>query len=176
MKSSEMFDECHARYRRLRAELNEGEGRVRPVVLERPANGYSWRPARARACEYVADFERIGRNALRRSEWKGRLKLFETYFLQGVEYRSAIRLVGVAEGTFDYWFREVKRAVGAEFSRTGLFPPSRYFHAANERVIGTGESQRRKVTRDHEFVPTPTGCETDGATFAAVAAVQPVTA
>jgi hypothetical protein len=40
-------------------------------------SGYSWRPARGRACEYIADFERIGRDALRRPEWKGRLKLFE---------------------------------------------------------------------------------------------------
>jgi hypothetical protein len=35
--------------------------------------------------------------------------------------------VGVAEGTFDYWLGEVKRAVGREFARTGLFPPWRYF-------------------------------------------------
>ena len=59
---------------------------------------------------------------------EGRLKLFNIYFLRGAEYRPAIRLVGVAEGTFDYWYREVKRAIGAEFSRTGLYPPSRYFN------------------------------------------------
>lgn len=173
MKSSEMFEECHARYRRLRAALGGGEGRVRPVALERPANGYSWRPARARACEYVADFERIGRNALRRPEWKGRLKLFETYFLQGVEYRRAISVVGVAEGTFDYWFREVKRAVGAEFSRTGLFPSSRYFHAANQRTVGTGESHDRRIMRAPDVGLTPTGCERDGTTFASWSAEQP---
>jgi len=46
-----------------------------------------------------------------------------------VEYRQAISLVGVAEGTFDYWMAEVKRAVGREMSRTGLFPPSRYFRS-----------------------------------------------
>ena len=98
------------------------------VDLESPSSGYRWRPDRARACEYVADFERIGRHALKRPEWKGRLKLFETYFLHETEYRAAIRLVGVAEGTFDYWYAEVKRAVGSEFSRTGLFPPWRYFN------------------------------------------------
>lgn len=81
----------------------------------------------ARACEYIADFERISRYALRRPEWKGRLKLFNVCFLRGAEYRRAIRLVGVAEGTFDYWYGEVRRAVGAEFSRTGLFPPARLF-------------------------------------------------
>ncbi len=139
MKTSEIFEECHSRYRRLREQLKENESQVRPLVLERPANGYAWRPVRARACEYVADFERIGRHALRRPEWKGRLKLFETYFLEGVEYRRAISVVGVAEGTFDYWFREVKRALGAEFSRTGLFPPSKYFQAANQGKLPAGE-------------------------------------
>lgn len=53
--------------------------------------------------------------------------MFETYFVDDVEYRRAVRQVGVAPGTFDYWFREVKRALGAEYSRTGLFPPARYF-------------------------------------------------
>jgi hypothetical protein len=136
MKSAEIFDECHARYRGLREWLTDSTGSVRSLDLGSPSAGYQWRPSRARACEYVADFERIGRHALRRAEWKGRLKLFDAYFVRGAEYRRAIRLVGVAEGTFDYWYAEVKRAVGAEFSRTGLFPPSTYFRprtAASEQ-------------------------------------------
>jgi hypothetical protein len=127
MKSSEVFEVCHSRYRGLRHWLEDATGQVRALDLGKPSEGYRWRPDRSRACEYIADFERIGRHTLRRQEWKGRLRLFETYFIRNVEYRQAIRLVGVAEGTFDYWFREVKRAVGAEYSRTGLFPPTRYF-------------------------------------------------
>lgn len=127
MKSSEVFEVCHKRYRGLRGWLEEATGQVRAVDLDMPSDGYRWRPDRSRACEYIADFERIGRHALRHPEWKGRLKLFEAYFIGNVEYRRAIRVVGVAEGTFDYWFQEVKRAVGAEYSRTGLFPPARYF-------------------------------------------------
>lgn len=129
MKASEVFDICHARYRGLRDWLADTTGTVRSIGLETPSSGYQWRPENARGCEYVADFERIGRHALRRPEWRGRLKLFEIYFLGHAEYKSAIREVGVAEGTFDYWHREVKRAVGAEFSRTGLFPPSHYFRS-----------------------------------------------
>ena len=128
MKATEVFDECHGRYRGLREWLADSTGSVRSLDFEKPSAGYLWRPDRARACDYVADFERIGRHALRRTEWKGRLKLFNVYFVRGAEYRRAIRLVGVAEGTFDYWYREVKRAIGAEFSRTGLYPPSRYFN------------------------------------------------
>ena len=128
MKATEVFDECHGRYRGLREWLADSTGSVRSLDFEKPSAGYLWRPDRARACDYVADFERIGRHALRRAAWKGRLKLFNVYFVRGAEYRRAVRLVGVAEGTFDYWYREVKRAIGAEFSRTGLYPPSRYFN------------------------------------------------
>lgn len=132
MKPSEIFEVCYSRYRTLREGLKDRSGQMRPLGLEAPLAGYQWRPERMRACEFVTDFERTGRHALRRQEWKGRLRLFETYFVNGVEYRRAIRLVGVAEGTFDYWFREVKHTLGAEFSRTGLFPPSRYFQVRDE--------------------------------------------
>lgn len=141
MKAVEVFDACYARYRGLREWLKDSSQSVRAVSLDMPSSGYQWRPDRARACEYIADFERIGRRALRRPEWKGRLMLFHAYFLRGADYRHSIRLVGVAEGTFDYWFGEVKRSVGAEFSRTGLFPPGRYFQsrglaAAERGVLG----------------------------------------
>jgi len=165
MKSVEVFDACYTRYRGLRDWLKDSSNAVRAICLDLPSSGYQWRPGRARACEYVADFERIGRHALRRPEWKGRLELFQTYFLRGADYREAIRLVGVAEGTFDYWFGEVKRSVGAEFSRSGLFPPGRYFQsrglAAAERCvlvplprIGEEVSQQRdsQVERNVEQV------------------------
>jgi hypothetical protein len=126
----EIFDECHGRYRSLAEWLEEGSGRLRAVALDAPpSGGYQWRPQRGRAGEFVADFQRIGRQALRRPEWKGRLKLFEIYFLHSMEYREAINLVGVSAGTFDYWVQGVKRATGKEFARCGLYPPSRYFGA-----------------------------------------------
>jgi hypothetical protein len=131
MKAAEIFDTCHSRYRNLREWLADGPGSVRSLDLDKPSEGYQWRPGRARACEYIADFERIGRHALRRPEWKGRLNLFNIYFLHSIEYRRAIPLVGVSEGTFDYWYQQVKRALGAEFSRTGLYPPWRYFNSIN---------------------------------------------
>ena len=139
MKAAEVFDACYTRYRGLRERIKDSSSSVRALSLDMPSSGYQWRPDRARACEYIADFEGIGRHALRRPEWNGRLKLFHAYFTRGADYQRAIRLVGVAEGTFDYWFGEVKRAVGAEFSRTGLFPPGRYFQsrglAAAERPV-----------------------------------------
>lgn len=134
MKAAEIFEVCHARYRNLREWLADANGSVRSLDLDKPSEGYQWRPDRARACEYIADFERIGRQALRRPEWKGRLKLFNIYFLPSIEYRRAIPLVGVSEGIFDYWYQQVKRTLGAEFSRTGLYPPWQYFHSSNHKL------------------------------------------
>jgi hypothetical protein len=136
-----MFDACHARYRGLREWLADSTGSVRSLNPENPSSGYQWRPTRARACEFIADFERIGRHALRRPEWKGRLKLFNAYFVRQADYRRAIRLVGVAEGTFDYWYQQVKRTVGAEFSRTGLFPPAAYFRRRDRAHAGAAASR-----------------------------------
>lgn len=98
MKAKEIFDACYGRYRSLHDWMEDTTGKVRAIDLESPSSGYSWRPARGRACEYVADFERIGRDALRRPEWKGRLKLFEIYYLHTMEYKEAIKLVGVSDG------------------------------------------------------------------------------
>ena len=129
MKPSLIFDDCHPRYRRLREWLADSTGTVRSMDCEKGGDGYAWRPDRARATDYVADFERIGRRSLQRPEWKGRLTLFNIYFVLGADYRRAARLVGVAEDTFDYWYKEVKRTIGREFSRAGLYPPWRYFNA-----------------------------------------------
>jgi len=138
MKDGEVFDACHARYRGLRGWLRGTEGAVHSVDMESPLEGFLWRPSRARACEYIADFERIGRHALRRKEWKGRLKLFNVYFVCERNYRNAVRLVGVAEGTFDYWYQEVKRAAGREFARANLYPPGRYFDEVRPPSHTTG--------------------------------------
>lgn len=64
----EMLDACHERYCSLSEWIEEGCGRVRALSLDTPSIGYRWRRDRGRACEFVADFERIGRQALRRPE------------------------------------------------------------------------------------------------------------
>src|ERR1700721_697132 len=127
MKACEIFDSCNGRYRNLREWLAESTGQIRALDPEWHQDGNHWRPERGRAAGFVPDYERIGRKALRRPEWKGRLKLFEIYFVHSVEYKRAISLVGVADSPFDYWLGEGKGALGREFARTGFFPPGRYF-------------------------------------------------
>jgi hypothetical protein len=126
MRPQDVFEVCLERYRGLRDWVGRGIGAVQ---LDVPAasGGYQWRPDRARAADYVADFERAGQRVLARPNWKGRRRLFEIYFCRGVEYRRAIAMVGVSTGTFDWWVSEIKKTVGRELGRAGLFPPSRYF-------------------------------------------------
>ena len=67
MKATEVFDTCYGRYRSLHDWLEDTTGKVRAIDLESPSSGYSWRPARGRACEYVTDCERIGRYSARKA-------------------------------------------------------------------------------------------------------------
>jgi hypothetical protein len=76
MKASEIFDVCQGRYRSLQEWLAESTGQVRALDMESPSSGYKWRPVRARASEYMADYERIGRGALRRPQWNGKAEAF----------------------------------------------------------------------------------------------------
>ena len=40
--------------------------------------------------------------------------------------REAIRQLRVRPGTFDWWASEIKKTVGRELRRRGLYPPRRY--------------------------------------------------
>lgn len=137
MKPKEIFEACHGRYKTMRGFLG---GHVGALDWERPSESYHWRPERARAEEYVADFERIGERALRRPEWRGRRKLFQIYFLRGFEYRRAITLCGVSPSTFDYWMSEVKKICGRAFARAGLFPPGDYFRKREVARVKTEDN------------------------------------
>jgi hypothetical protein len=71
MKPAEIFNDCYGRYRGLREWMNDSAGAIHSVDLGKPSAGYLWRPDRARACEYLADFERIGgRGCSQRETWR----------------------------------------------------------------------------------------------------------
>jgi hypothetical protein len=127
MRDLEVFDVCHKRYRHLSEWL---EGRV-PGSGGRAAasTGYRWRPERGRAEDYKADFAMAGRRALARPTWERRQRLFQIYFLERAEYKAAPKLLGVPRSTFDWWCWEIKKVVGRELSRAGIFPPGKYFRA-----------------------------------------------
>ena len=77
--------------------------------------------------DYLADFELAGRRALNQPGWEPRRRLFQTYYVDDVSYRGTLRLLRIRPGVFDYWSMEIKKCVGEELDRAGIYPPDRYF-------------------------------------------------
>jgi hypothetical protein len=115
------FDECWLRYQRWK-EFHTRMGEAIPTIDPRELSGDgNWRPSSEYMMTWLADFEQLGRKVLSAvPTWEGRRRVWETFFVGGLEYRQAIRGVAVPQGTFDYWFAEIKRQVGREFVRVGL--------------------------------------------------------
>ncbi len=86
------------------------DGRKRPQVLPTPG-------------DYMSDFALYGKRVLVPS----RLILFQTYYLSGAEYTAARKHVKISERGWEQWTWEIRREVGRELLRCGVFPPRRYF-------------------------------------------------
>ena len=56
-----------------------------------------------------------------------RMAMFRVYYLGGAEYQLARRHLGISEFTWADWAEEIRRLVGQELVRGGVFPPSKYF-------------------------------------------------
>jgi hypothetical protein len=97
-----------------------------------------------RLAEYVCDFARAGERALvgglyaesgkgRKAETRptfrraSRMAMFRVHYLGGAEYQAARRHLGISELTWADWAEEIRGMVGRELTRSGVFPPSKYF-------------------------------------------------
>lgn len=152
MKASTAFDVCHEVYAAAREIVST---RMPTLQLDR-ASKFLWRPdLRPRLVEYLADFALAGARALGddpardsraapdklsrelAARWRprrgsrevraSRLVLFRLYYLGGAEYQAARRLLGLSETSWSFWTEEIRKRVGRELLRAGMFPPSRYF-------------------------------------------------
>jgi hypothetical protein len=63
-----------------------------------------------------------------------RLVMFRVYYLGGAEYQLARRHLGISELTWADWAEEIRRRVGRELARAGVFPPSKYFGEATAKA------------------------------------------
>ena len=151
---NDAFVICHEIYRAARELVGS---RVATTQLLSPSK-FLWRPdLRPRLVEYVADFARAGERALsspdgekgrdglfapdntrnaglgrsRKFPSASRLILFRMYYLGGAEYRAARRVLGISERTWSDWAEEIRRRVGDELIRAGMYPPGRYFKQAS---------------------------------------------
>lgn len=126
MRPEFVFDVCHGLYEALRdlpsqriptagSSLEAGvphDRNPRPQRLPRPA-------------DFTADFALAGEAAL--AGRPSRLVLFRVHYLGGAEYERARRHLGISPEGWAQWTEEIRRRVGQELLRRGLFPPRRYF-------------------------------------------------
>lgn len=127
LKPREMFEICHELYERLQpvkakiGSINpESSVKVHAVGLK--GDGHM------RILEYLADFELAGRRAL--AHKPNQLKVFSLYHCRLIPYKRAVKQLRLKESSFDWQVDVIKREVGKELVRTGIFPPNAYF---NER-------------------------------------------
>jgi len=153
------FDVCHDVYRAAREAID-----AKIPTLNAEASGkYQWRPDRMpRLAEYVCDFARAGERALGVDSFEGkskgrqaeacpplkpfraspsqnafrasRMAMFRVYYLGGADYHAARRHLGISELTWADWAEEIRRLVGRELTRAGVFPPSKYFRETTAKA------------------------------------------
>jgi hypothetical protein len=63
-----------------------------------------------------------------------RMAMFRVYYLGGAEYHAARRHLGISEFTWADWAEEIRRVVGRELTRAGVFPPSKYFRETTAKA------------------------------------------
>jgi len=151
------FDVCHDVYRAAREVLDTKVPTLNPESFGK----YQWHPdRRPRLAEYVCDFARAGEKALAgdardgtgRSRQAGlcstalrpdssprvlkasRTAMFRLYYLGGADYHAARRHLGISELTWADWAEEIRRLVGRELARAGVFPLSKYFREMSEKA------------------------------------------
>jgi len=151
------FDVCHDVYLAAREAID-----AKIPTLNAEASGkYLWRPDRMpRLAEYVCDFARAGERALGVGSFErgnkgrqaeacptlfraspsqnafraSRMAMFRVYYLGGADYQAARRHLGICEITWGDWAEEIRRVVGRELTRAGVFPPSKYFRETTAKA------------------------------------------
>ena len=151
------FDVCHDVYLAAREAIDTKI----PTLNAESSGKYQWHPDRMpRLSEYVCDFARAGERALgggsREGKSKGRqaeacrtllsasssrdsfrasrMAMFRVYYLGGADYHAARRHLGISELTWADWAEEIRRVVGHELTRAGVFPPSKYFRETTAKA------------------------------------------
>jgi hypothetical protein len=63
-----------------------------------------------------------------------RMAMFRVHYLGGADYQAARRHLGISELTWADWAEEIRRLVGRELTRAGVFPPSKYFRETTAKA------------------------------------------
>jgi len=126
MKAETVFDVCWDAYKTCWEEAFV-KGHVH--ALDASAfKEHRWKPAvKPRAEDFLADFQLAGEAVLARKDAHSRMILFRLYYCGQAEYEAARQLLGLSENGWVRWTEEIRRLVGGELERRGVWPVSRYF-------------------------------------------------
>ena len=115
------FDVCWEVYRGAREVLEAKRGMS--AMDWKEATKFLWRPDfRPRLAEWVADFALAGQAALDGPDHASRIVLFRLYYLGLAPYGKGAPFSRPQRPS-----EEVRRRVGKELLRRGMFPPREYF-------------------------------------------------
>jgi hypothetical protein len=76
----------------------------------------------------------LGASPSQRPFRASRMAMFRVYYLGGADYHAARRHLGISELTWADWAEEIRRDVGRELTRAGVFPPSKYFRETTAKA------------------------------------------
>lgn len=134
MRARDIFDLCLLRVR----ECQAMEARVTAIRPDACAKDGPPQVGNAPA-EYVADFQICGRRAIDGRKWDvSRTKkytLFQLYFVADGKAKQVQQELQISERTLYRWASEVKRVVGPELARAGLWPPRVYRQKTNAKEM-----------------------------------------
>jgi len=121
------FDTCWDLYQRIVGE-QEGITVMDAALATGGVQSVGWRPVNvAEAKDYAVDFAIAGRAALDNGAAASRVLLWRLYYLRCVPYENARAFLGLSDRAWEQWTEEIRKKVGAELMRRGLFPPRKYF-------------------------------------------------
>lgn len=127
MRPEAIFDACLDRVREL--QLISACGRISAIRADACAKDGPPRVGNLTA-EYIADFQLCGERVLRR-RWPPRWLVFRACFMGGIPFEEHAKAERIPAATVRWWAMEIKKGVGRELPRCGLFPPRLY----RERIV-----------------------------------------
>lgn len=126
------FDKCHEVYRACWDECYV-KRHMQAVTMEAFKKS-NWKPDRKpRPEDFLADFAIAGETALAGEGFHSRLILFRAHYVSLAPWESVRHFLGLSEMGWVRWTEDIRKVVGSELVRRGVYPVKAYFE---EMVLG----------------------------------------
>lgn len=124
MRPADAFEITHERYQQCK-QLTVKLGAINPAACAKQETQRA--PQITKVMAFCLDFELAGGKALKGHQ--KRLLMFQFHFCGQGDKERTKKALRIGESTFWYWSGEIKKAVGRELRKRGLYPPGNYFNS-----------------------------------------------